>query len=589
MSLVVESIVYSGAVGQWIGCWPLAPVCLRRVSAPDGASGGPPWVVLDASHLQQSDLPVGLTLSALSPSPFFNGLIEGSPLVPRETLFTLRQPLRFSFRAMVARSEAIFTGRGETMTVAAKQQYIYHAMHQSQAVAFASLSSSSCPADSMCPCYFRAAPVAHDSPTLCPWCDTNEHCRRVCCKEAFSQRRPGVPRSPARTFFMDFACPGTASHGSFTSANVSNAIAHFDTLQTLAHHVTCRPTCPSKAGFEWLSAFFTGVPGMPPSPLGIPVCPASVTELVCEYLGRRTTAMVLAPLFMYTCVMHPSALDLLPVTGPLVSCRTPTGRLHRIANTSHYYHVLTLWVVSHSTRVRSLRALSRQVLAVLSVAGESLVGDAEPMSSNHVASHRRRRKQWADLYLACHDPSTFLAEQYISLCGDSANPGVPLAPVCVEAGWPMQLWPLAVSAVSLCVSLEPVSTVFFTRHVTHDGTIHWEPTCVRANVCIGSYHFCLSLLRAPGFGSDVRCEPSCIPIGYTQRIAEWVALVCARPRPSRKRARRLAMVTDPWSLTPESTRSFRHLIPYATESDSDATETEPLAAERIEETSDEYE
>lgn len=599
------SIRYSFRDRSWIAVWDEAPECLHRcpppVFAPEPADAE--WVQLGDVDCIDMKLPPGMRLSMLVGDVGTETLCDGVPLLVQENLFSLRQPLRFSFAQQVERAKATVR-RYEHLPVDApvylpmqlRRSFVRDTLASTAALAYQSIDTPRCDESALCPCYFRDAPVKHELTTLCGACKESSYRLEVCCEEAIPQRLPSVPRSSERLFFMDFVCPGGRGHGNFSTAAMARDINSFDAHQALVYSMTCNPECVSKADHWMFRAVFAPVVRVDRVPIHCATCPAEVTELVCEYLGRRTVAMLMAPLFNYSCSVHPSPLDRLYPSSALASLhrlpwwrRTPDARIRRIAETSHYYHVLTLWCISHQARVDAVRALYVHVGEVITEAFARLVAPSESLVADHVLAHSTRRSHWLLLFQVCHDPSAFLRARYNELDAEGNRH-------CRRAHWSLLLWPLLVSAIGIqSTPGRPSRFLMYHSVLTTELGRRWSPRIVLANVLAGSTYLALDLLHQPMSTADSLCEPQCCPDAYTQVVANWVAITSRRAwGRGTKRARRHLMATDPWN------RLFfgqRDEVFDSDGYDSDATEPyyvstgdtteDELGVERIEETDDE--
>lgn len=594
----VGSIRYSHRDRSWIAVWPLAPPFLRPcappVFAPEPADAE--WVQLSDVDCVDMKLPPTLRLSSLVGDVGCETLADGVPLLVQENLLALRQPVRFSFaeqveraKATVRRYEGLYHDGHVSLPIVLRRSLVRDTLESTARAGFTSLLAPRCSESSMCPCYFRDGPVQHQFPSLCDHCSIYSYRLEVCCEEAIPQLLPAVPRSLARLFFMDYVCPGGSSHGNFSTAAMAKEINNFDTHQAMRYNMSCGPECRGKQGNDIFRAVFAPLASLHPvPPTACAACPASVTETVCEYLGRQTVAMVMAPLFGYSCSSHPSELDMLSATrGPWGPLPTPDSRIRRIAQVSHYHHILTLFIVSHQARVSALQRLHAHVGEVVRETFASLVAPPEYLLSNHVVGHAARRRHWLRMFNVCHDPSGFLRAMYDELDAEGTIE-------CRRAKWTL-LWPLAERAIGI-QSTPGAAGAFFVYvclQTTELGR-RWTRREVNANVVAGPIYLSLDLLYNPVPTSDVLCEPQCCPDGYTQEVANWVARASRRAwSQGRKRARRQLLVCDPWNRVffgerppvydfaasdSEATQPYR--VPSG-----DTTEDE-LDVERIEETDD---
>lgn len=538
---VGNPIVYSSKARCWLVYWPEITSSVPTLFGFSGASlvvDEPGWVCLTVTggavrHLVDMFPPA--TLRQLQTSdPYRQGVINGAPLFPLEDLMSWRDPLRFSWRAHLAAAVACAADgawASNVRSIPARQGYIMGCSSAASRATFAHMDRVSCFSDH---CLCSIPPVCDDSSAFesCAWCTANEYSLRVCCAAAIPQRRPSAPRSDRRLFFMDLGCDwDPCNHDEFgPSSTYPPGVRTFDAHQALAYNFTCRATCATKLNFDVYRAVFAPVPGGPPHPHGFQSCPAAVTEIVCDYLGRRTLSILFSSLFSQTCVFHPSALDFQDAYKLGGRIRT-TGRLRRIATMSHYYHVLTMWCLSHHARVACVTSLIYRCRHIVTDARNKLgVAPATiPSNESHSEVHSQQRELWALIYRAFHQPAVFLRNLYLDNMHDRA---------LSSAVWSLVLWPIATAAV-----------------------------CGRNDspLLLG-----LAGLHPP-LPSSACCVISCCSSLYTPECDVWVHRVtgaCGRVgQISRKRARVESFVSDPWSATPETTRSFRHLIPYHTDSD----------------------
>lgn len=547
---VGNPIVFSSKARCWVAYWPELP--LSRLSD-TGALRDASFVMNELGWVRLNSAGVGVcpfvdmfppaTLRQLRASdPYMQGVINGAPLFPLEDLMSWRDPLRFSWRAHLAAAVACAESgawASNIRSIPARQGYIMGCSSAASRATFAHLDRVACFSE-LCS---RSIPdVCDDSSAFesCAWCTGNEYSLRVCCAAAIPQRRPCAPRSDRRLFFMDLGCDwNPCDHDAFGPACVPSDVPTFDAHQALAYNFTCRAMCPTKYNFNVYRAVFAPVPGAPPHPDGFQLCPAAVTEIVCDYLGRRTLSILLSSLFSQTCVLHPSALDFQDAYK-LGGRMQTTGRLRRIATMSHYYHVLTMWCLSHHARVACVTSLIHRCRRIVSDARNKLgvVPSTIPSNESHSDVHSQQRELWARVYRAFHQPAVFLRNLYLESMFDRAIS-------C--AVWSLVLWPIATAAV-----------------------------CGRND---SPLFLGLSRLYPP-LPSSACCVISCCSSLYTPECDAWVHRVtnaCGRVgQISRKRARVESFVSDPWSATPEATRSFRHLIPYHTDSDdSDVSPSSP--------------
>lgn len=616
---VGHDVCYDALSGEWVGHWPEAdprfyrpahPSCGQRflrvtdtglVDDSDPRCHG--WVSLRGMLTGTQSMRRRLR----STSEPDQAILPWSRLFPEEDLFALRDPPRYSVDVLLANElkAAVAAGAANVYrekprtspyrrvqaildAVYAKQEQ-EHAKAVKLRLAFGkcrvgapeldadlvrgciqSVRSSSYASDMFhlfytrcigrgCEYHVSAFPSARAScDGLCPWCSIEELSLRVCCSKAVPQLRPALPRSALRAFFGEPGCTGE-----WCDATLD--LAEFDAYQALRYNFTCRPECVSKFQFGPFRDIFASMPGAPPLRLGGSPCPASVTEIVCGYLGRRTLAFLLSPLFAYTCVDHPSALDALPYDGAACSMGTPDRRLRRMANVSHYYHVLSAFCLGHLARVETLVRLAQHVRDGLMRVMATLNTPMDPLAPNHAASHRLRLESWHYLYRAYHFPSEFLAAEYDRCIGSGA-----------AAVWTQRNWHSAVS--SMCIEtttsqvLGPLEIWYRVPIMTRWPATEWKQGPVAANLAVMGYTCHFKMLYGMAASSGPACEHSCSPDFFSAAVADWVEAVCASPRRSRKRERRHSLSAHPWTMTPETTRSYRHLIPYATESDSDETE-----------------
>lgn len=480
-------------------------------------------------------------------------MMDWARLFPEEDLLSLRDPPRYSWRVPLGKMLG-------TPSVTAKHHWLRAAFSCSLFARFSHLHRPSC----VLPACTRYIPSV--SSTLacgsspCPWCAVDELSLRVCCERAVPQLRPRLPLSMARAFFADTVCPGDCQ-----SEGGRVELGEFDAYEALLYNFTCRPLCPTKSHFRPFQAIFATVPGAPPPPFGLELCPAPVTEIVCGYLGRNTLAVLLSPYHGYTCDVHPSGLDMLDGLRAPLKLSDATKRLQRIARVSHYNHTLSGFVLSHIARTSSLQLLDRHVRDTLSSAATVLATPMDDASANHGAVHKARLEAWSSLYHVYHDPEGFLFAVY-ERCFDGNCPAV----------WPLRMWPFVTRA--LCVTttanrmLAPLRVWYSVPRMVHWPALEWRTTTMQADVTVGSFYVTFAALHGVAAGGFPWCQRSCVPPFFTSEIAAWVTTVCATTYTGRKRARRSLMMSDPWSISPENTRTWRHAVPYMTESDSDATE-----------------
>lgn len=539
---VGNPIVFSSKARCWLAYWPEVTSCVPALVGFRDASlvmDEPGWVCLNSSGVGIRPFvdmfPPAMLRQLHASDPYMQGVINGAPLFPLEDLLSWRDPLRFSWRAHLAAAVACAESgawASSVRSIPARQGYIMGCSSAASRATFAHLDRAACFAAN---CSRLIPAVCDDSSAFesCAWCTGNEYSLRVCCAAAIPQRRPGAPRSDRRLFFMDLGCDwDLCDHDSFGPASVPSDVRTFDAHQALAYNFTCRANCPTKYNFNVYRAVFAPVPGAPPHPDGFQLCPAAVTEIVCDYLGRRTLSILFSSLFAQTCVFHPSALDAQDTHGLGGKIKT-TGRIRRIATMSHYYHVLTMWCLSHHARVACVTSLIHRCRRIATDArswvGFGVAPSTIPSNESHSDAHSRQRELWAHIYRAFHQPTVFLRNLYLENMHDRA---------VSSAVWPLVLWPIATAAV-----------------------------CGRND---SPLPLGLNGLHPP-LPSSTCCVISCCSSLYTPECDVWVHRVTGASgrvgQISRKRARVESFVSDPWSATPETTRSFRHLIPYHTDSD----------------------
>lgn len=554
-------VMYDAFSGEWVGHWPEAD---HAVFPPAHERNGKHFELVNADgSIDDSDYRcrgwVSLRGLLCGPQCMQRRLrseivpdtciLDFTRLFPEENLLSLQDPPRYSAHLLSVPDDDTATMR----------RNIQSAWTHSMSSAFFHLYNFRC-VNAGCERRLPDFPVARALPErACAWCKDDKLALRVCCAKAVPQLRPVFPRAFSRAFFAMVECDGDCS----AAAPVEDLTA-FDAHQALRYDMTCRSQCFTKAFFDELRPLFAGLPGMPPLPRGTAPCPASVTEIVCDYLGRRTLAVLLSPLFSYVCEDHPSGLDLLCRTPLYAPLSTPGKRLQRIANMCHYYHVLVPFCLSHVARADSLRVLHHNLRDSIAAAAAAVALPMDIAAPNHAASHRLRMDSWYYLYRLYHSSAEFVRSVYESVY----DAGAP-------ARWSVYNWPLAVRAMCLVTtasaSLEPLTMWYRVPIIARWPEMSWKEASSPCDAVLGSYTIHFKTLHGLNGASGPWCEPSCCPPFFTPSVAGWVEAVCASPRLSRKRSRRARLAARPWESTPETVRLHRLLMVYETESDSDQT------------------